>query len=160
MEKTEPYIHWRTILFGETDAAAIVYTPRFADYCMEAAEVWFRETIDFDWFRSNVETGQGTPVVHMEIDFIAPLVGGDTLGVLVRVEKVGRSTVTLSFEGIKGRNLKRGKITSFTARFVYCFTDKQVGGSISIPSRQRERIEAYAAGCERFDLAVNDLTVE
>lgn len=160
MEKSEPFIHWRTVLFGETDAAAIVYTPRFSDYCMEAAEVWFREYIGLDWFQSNVELGLGTPVVHMEIDFVAPLIGGDTLGVLVRVEKIGRSTVILSFEGIKGRNLKNGKITSFTARFVFCFTDKKANGAITIPARQRERIEAYAAACESRGFATNSLAVE
>ncbi|MEJ2446280.1 MAG: acyl-CoA thioesterase [Exilibacterium sp.] len=147
MEKVAPYIHWRTVSFGDTDAAAIVYTPRFSIYCMEAAEVWFREYLRFDWYHMNVEFGQGTPVVHMEMDFTAPLIGNDKLGVVVRVGKVGRSTVTLDFEGIRVRKPAAEQVATFTGRYVFCFTDKKVKGAIPIPPEQRELIQAYSAEC-------------
>jgi len=160
MKKTAPYIHWRTVSFGDTDAAAIVYTPNFSIYCMEAAEIWFRDYIAFDWFRMNVERGQGTPVVHMDIDFAAPLAGSDQLGVIVRVEKVGRSTVTLLFEGIRQGRADSERVTSFTGRFVFCFTDKEAHGAIPIPAEQRALIEAYVAECESvaftLDTVVDD----
>jgi acyl-CoA thioesterase FadM len=35
---TEPFVHRRRILWGETDAARIAYTARFLDFAMEAAE--------------------------------------------------------------------------------------------------------------------------
>lgn len=34
-----PFIHRRTIRFGETDAAAIVYTARFFEYALDAIDV-------------------------------------------------------------------------------------------------------------------------
>ena len=141
-----PYVHSRTIPFGDTDAAAIVYTPRFSDYCMEAAEVWFREAIDYDWYRMNTESSKGTPVVNMEIDFMSSLKGGDKLGVEVNVLKIGRSTVTLKLVG-KKLNDRAENITTFIGRFTFCFTDNK--GSIAIPKVQKKHIDNYIENCEK-----------
>lgn len=143
MNKTVPFTHWRTIPFGDTDAARIVYTPKFSDYCMEAAEVWFREYINFDWYRINTELGIGTPVVHMDIDFLRPLKGGDKLGVVVTVDKIGRSSLTLTLKGIFEPKESNMLVPSFSARFIFCFTSIEAGGVISIPVQQREYIAAY-----------------
>lgn len=143
MEKITPFVHWRTILFGDTDAAAVVYTPRFTDYCMEAAEVWFREYVGIDWYQNCTEFGQGTPVVHMELDFTAALIGNDRLGVEVRVGRLGRSSVTLEFQGVRLRGSGDEPTECFTAKFVFCFIDTKNRGAMAIPDDQRKLIEAY-----------------
>lgn len=149
MHKDSPFIYRRTVKFGETDAAAMVYTPRFADFCMEAAEAWFREYLDFDWFYANTVLGMGSPVVHMDIDFKAPLHGGDGLAVEIEVERVGSKSLTLYFLGRK--ELAGGDVTlSFTGRFVYCFTSRALGGeAIPIPDAQRAMINDYQAQCAK-----------
>ena len=135
MDTAAPYIHWRTIPFGDIDAARIVYAPRFSDYCMEAAEVWFRDYIDFDWYRISTELAMGVPIVRMELDIVGPLRGGDRLGVIVRVAKMGRSSVTLAFEGVREHGNSNERAPSFTAAFVYCFTSVEAGGSVAIPEK-------------------------
>lgn len=146
-------IHQRTISFGDTDAAGIVYTPRFSHFCMEAAECWFRDVIDYDWYRINTELARGTPVVHMEIDFIGPLIAGDQLSVAVAVEKLGRSTITLGFTGLKGlrkagsqepaaQSLKQQCV--FTGKIIFCCTANDQG-AIPVPEAQRLLIEEYMA---------------
>jgi 4-hydroxybenzoyl-CoA thioesterase len=151
MDTAVPYIHWRIIPFGDTDAARIVYAPRFADYCMEAAEVWFRDHIDFDWYRISTELGMGVPIVRMELDIVGPLRGGDRLGVVVRVAKMGRSTVTLAFEGVREHGDAHERAPSFTATFVHCFTSVEVSGSVAVPEEQRRFIRAYRAACEAVE---------
>lgn len=151
MEKQVPYVHWRTVPFGDTDPAGIVYTPRFSDYCMEAAEVFFRDYIAADWYHINTKLGFGTPVVQMEITFKAPLVANDRLGVVVRILDVGRSTVTMALEGIKERPQAAGHVTAFVGRYVFCFVEKGKG-SMPIPSGQRELIEAYLASNGKAEL--------
>lgn len=141
MSKQFPYVHWRVIPFGDTDAAAIVYTPRFSDYCMEAAEVWFRDVLDYDWFEVNTKKSLGTPVVHMEITLMASLKSGDKLGVEVNVSKVSRSTVTLKLEGKRLNDSDTGTITSFIGYFIFCFTNNE--GAIAIPEAQKNYIENY-----------------
>jgi len=145
MENIKPYVHWRTIAFGDTDAAAIVYTTRYTDYCMDASEVWFREYLAMDWYQINVEQGLGTPVVHMELDFTASLIGGDKLGVVVRVKKVGNSTVTLEFEGLRQRAGIVQHTQCFTAKFIHCFYSNELAGAMPIPDKQRKLLNLYLA---------------
>jgi len=147
MTKFTPYVHKRRILFGDTDAAGIVYTSRFPDYCMQASEHWFRECLEIDWYDININGGMGTPVVHMELDFMASLIGGDELNVEVTVENFGNATVTLAFLGYKNTAVSGRDNPCFSARFIYCFFSKKVNGSMAIPQRQRELLERYKRNC-------------
>lgn len=145
--KTVPFIHWRTVIFGDTDAAAIVYTPRFVDYCMEAIEVWFKEYIGIDWYWINVRDQRGTPVVHLELDFTGALIAGDELGVKLGVDSIGRSALTLVLEGQKKQKEAEQLTAVFTAKFIFCFVDKKENRSIRIPAEALEKIQAYKAEC-------------
>jgi len=138
-----PFVHLRTITFGDTDAAAIVYTPRFVDYCMEAIEVWFKQYIGIDWYWINVRDQRGTPVVHLELDFTGPLIGGDELGVRLEVGDIGRSTLTLLLEGLRAPGDEQISTSVFTAKFIFCFVDTAANKSISIPLESLEKIQAY-----------------
>ncbi len=149
MQLESPYIHWRTILFGDTDAAAIVYTPRYADYCMEAAEVWFREFIGIDWYHHNTEQGMGTPVVHMDFDFVSSLIGNDSLGLKIIVSKVGQSTITLDFEGVRKRDDEEALVLCLKATIVFCFFSHKTERASPIPDEQRTLINEYRADCEQ-----------
>lgn len=139
-----PLVHQRKIAFGDTDAAGIVYTPRFAHFCMEAAEYWFRDVINFDWYYINTELGLGTPVVHMEIDFLGPLKAGDQLAVTVLVAAFSRSTISLSFVGTKD-DPNAGRV--FTGKIIFCCTAAG-RGAIPIPDTQRRLIEEYMAASD------------
>jgi len=148
-----PFIHWRTISFGDTDAAAIVYTPRFTDYCMQAMEVWFKEYIGVDWYRINVCEQRGTPVVHLEMDFYGPAIAGDQLGVRVLVNEVGRSTLIMDLEGRKKAAMgetQQQKI--FSAKYIFCFVDTEKNRSIAIPSETLARVDRYLRECELAQL--------
>lgn len=147
--KQFPFTHWRTISFGDTDAAAIVYTTRFTDYCMQAVEVWFKQYIGVDWYWINVRDRRGTPVVHLEMDFFGPLIAGDELGVTLAVSEVGRSTLKLALEGRKQGdqdNPEGGKI--FSANYVFCFVDTDKNRAIAIPQESLDRVRYYIRQCE------------
>ncbi len=146
-EAAFPYTHWRTICFGDTDPAAIVYTARFGDYCMEAAEVWFDRYLGQNWANININEGRGTPVVNMEISFSAPLRANDRLGVQVDVEKLGRSTVTLLMTGMRQGADDPAPVKCFVARFVYCFTEHG-RGAVAIPTSVRDKAEQYRSACK------------
>lgn len=143
MQKRVPFIHWRTINFGDTDAAAIVYTPNFSNYCMEAAEIWFQECLKIDWYLINTKFGMGTPVVHMEIDFINPLKSNDKLAVTIEVERVGNSTITLILKGQRERDQEEQLVNCFSAKFIFCFTSLKANGAIPIPNEQISLLNSY-----------------
>lgn len=146
MEENIPFIHWRTILFGDTDAAAVVYTPRFTDYCMEAAEVWFRDYVGINWFHHCTQLERGTPVVHMELDFTEALISNDKLGVKVSVGRLGQSSVTLEFEGTRLRGDEKS-VTCFTAKFIFCFISTASRTALIIPEDERALIKTYIERC-------------
>lgn len=139
-----PFIYWRRVMFGNTDPAGIVYTPRFTDFCMEAVEVWLDEHIGVNWPDMNINEGRGTPVVNMEITFLSSVRANDRLGVEVKVEKIGRSTVTVA---LVGRTQSPGQellVEAFKAKFVFCFTGENKK-SMTIPEENRRRLDAYLA---------------
>ena len=137
-----PYVHKRTPLWSETDAAQIIYTVRFVDYAMEAIEGWFRNVMKLDWFRMNTELDMGTPFVKIDMDIKTPLVPYDELEVCVLVEKMGRSSLT--FNVIGRRN---GEEISFESRFVCSMVRKSTMQSIVIPEEQRENVNNYIQEC-------------
>jgi len=147
MDKISPYVYSHRILFGDTDAAGIVYTSRFPDYCMQAAEHWFREYLEIDWYQINVTHGMGTPVVHMELDFMSSLIGGDELSIEITVAKYGKSTVTLQFAGFKKNENFNERKNCFTAKFVFCFYSKEINGAIPIPQHQYKLLNQYLEDC-------------
>src|SRR3546814_801661 len=68
VEYDAPYIHHRTIRFGETDAATIVYTARFFDYALDAIDAWYADVLTVSLYSLNVEHNVSCPFVHASID--------------------------------------------------------------------------------------------
>lgn len=138
MSDTGIYVHRLTVPFGHCDIAGIVYTPRFTDYCMEAAEVFMQREVGLDWYAINLEGEYASPVMRVEVDFISTVHIGDELEIDIVVSKIGRSSYALGFSGNKG---ERGRSTPcFTATLVFAFVDMQRRQSIPIPGRYREQL--------------------
>ena len=92
-------------MFGDTDAARVVYTPRFLDFAIEALDAWFDERLGVNWYDMNVEQNIGTPFVRTEIDYRSALTPRDTLASTVRLIKRGGSSLHFSVMGQVGTRL-------------------------------------------------------
>ncbi|MGM0915820.1 MAG: acyl-CoA thioesterase [Pseudomonadota bacterium] len=138
-----PFHYRRPIRWGDTDAAGIVYTAHYFDICMEAIEGWFLEVFEFDWFSMSQDQGIGSPFVHAEVDFHAPLTPRDTLLVRVDVERLGNSSLSLRLTGLREHEHQH----TFTGHFTCCFNDLNSFTKISIPQELRHRIEMYQRRC-------------
>ena len=135
-----PFIYRRRVRWGDSDPARIAYTVRFVDYAMEAIEEWFIAILDINWYQLNAN-GSGAPVVHLEFDFVSPLISGDIVLVEVMVEEIGGATITFSFTGY--RNTLEQK--SFSGKIISCIIDS-TGEHIkakAVPTDYRARIEQY-----------------
>lgn len=135
-----PYRISRIVGWGDCDPAAIVYTPRFLDWSMEAAEGFFREIIGTDWYQLRVTHGMGSPSVSIKMDFQKPLYAGEAFDVEVRVAKLSRATITFA---ITGRN-KAGE-SCFTTELVSCLIEAKTFRSATIPDKFREPVARYIA---------------
>jgi len=135
------FVHRRMVVFGDTDAAGIVYTGRFPQFGMEAIEAWLRDRLETDFFRLVSEGRFGCPCVHLTFDLKSPLLPPGPLDTTVRLARVGRSSLHLALAGHEGERLV------YTSRFVFSFVEN-VGGamrSTAIPERFRSAIERELA---------------
>jgi len=147
--KPTPFRTTRRVEFADTDMAGMVHFANFFRF-MEAAEQEFLRarglSVALNW------EGQalGFPRVSASCDYLKPARFEDVLEVAVRVDKVGRKSVTFVFEFSRaGDTLARGRITTVCCRLV--------GGQqlepLEIPASLRRQLEQdlgnEAPGSER-----------
>ncbi len=87
------FVHHRPVRFAEVDAARIVFFARYLEYCHDALEALFGALVG-GYPALTMGRDIGIPSVHAEVDWRAPLRYGDTARVEVRVQKLGRTSIT------------------------------------------------------------------
>jgi len=127
----------RLVEFGDTDMAGIVHFAQFFRY-MEAAEHQMLRSlglsITIDWKGEKI----GFPRVAASCDYLRPARFDEELTINVKVSKLGRSSVTYSFEFFKEEELiARGQITA-----VFCRVDGEGKmESCEMPPQVRAKLE-------------------
>ena len=134
---TEPFRTTRRIEFADTDMAGIVHFANFFRF-MEAAEVEFLRargvSVALTWEGQRI----GFPRVSASCDFLRPATFQDVLDVTVRIQSIGKKSVTYSFEFSKaGEVVARGQVTSVCCRVI---GDHQLE-SMEIPASFRAKLE-------------------
>jgi 4-hydroxybenzoyl-CoA thioesterase len=89
----------KLIRFHHCDPAGIVFYPQYFVLFNELVEDWFNAGlgINYAWFHQ--ERRLGTPMAHIECDFLAPSRIGETLTLSLAVKRIGRTSLTLAVEG-------------------------------------------------------------
>lgn len=131
---------WRSrVRFVDTDfSTRIHYSALFRHF--EIAETEFLRSLGVGyahWFGR----GFSLPRVHVEADYLAPLCFDDEIGIEVRIERIGGSSLTLGFRVIKiegGNEAARGRIVGV------CI-EVGSGKSTPIPADIREALERVRA---------------
>jgi 4-hydroxybenzoyl-CoA thioesterase len=132
------YVHRVRVAWGDCDPAGILFTPRVFDYCTEALECFYRDVLDADWPNLVRQRHMGSPMVHVECDFLAPMPPDLELAVELGIDKLGTASLTYVFTGRAPDGSEH-----FRARFVACITDFQAGRPVPIPAAMRARAEAF-----------------
>lgn len=132
--------HWRSrIRIVDTDVSTrIHYSALFRH--LEAAETEFLRSLKLD-YRRWFERGLSLPRIRVEADYVASLTFDDEIDVEVRVERIGRTSITLGFRVVKiesGEEAARG-------RLVGVCMDIPSGKSTPIPADIREVLERVQA---------------
>ncbi len=137
-----PFTLTRAVKWGDCDPAGIIYTPRVLDYAMEALEAWFREVVGVPWLTMNREMGMGAPTVRAEMDFLAALYPDQDMVMDLRVESLGRTSITFLVTGQDGMDNE-----FFRIKLVSCFIARPAFKPTAIPGQFRDRIVAYQKAC-------------
>ena len=128
----------RRIEFGDTDMAGIVHFANFFRF-MEAAECEFLRSrglsVKMDWQGQAI----GFPRVSASCDYVKPARFEEVLDVAVRIDRIGKKSVTYAFEFSRGGELiANGKVTSVCCRVL---PDNRIEG-IEIPAGYRARLQS------------------
>ena len=123
------------VRFGDLDAAGIAYYPNLVNFLHEAFEDFFRGHVGRS-FPDVYAEGISFPAVKLEMEFVSPVRYGDSVDVDVAVERIGRSSVQVRYEGaVKGRPV-------FHARNTVVVVDMKTFRPVPLPDWLRERFEA------------------
>jgi YbgC/YbaW family acyl-CoA thioester hydrolase len=130
----EPFRTTRRVEFVDTDMAGIVHFSNFFRW-MESAEVEFLRSRGLSVKLPWEGTILGFPRVSASCDYIRPARFADVLDISVRVEKVGRKSVTYVFEfALEGTIIARGRVSSVCCRVL---PDHQIE-SVELPATLRD----------------------
>jgi YbgC/YbaW family acyl-CoA thioester hydrolase len=133
----EPFRTTRRVEFVDTDMAGIVHFSNFFRW-MESAEVEFLRarglSVKLPWEGETL----GFPRVSASCDYLRPVRFQDVLDIEVRVERVGRKSVTYAFDfSLDGVAIARGRVSSVCCRVL---PDQQIE-SLEIPATLRAVLE-------------------
>ena len=123
------------VRFGDLDGAGIAYYPNLVNFLHEAFEDFFRGHVGRPYPEIYAE-GLGFPTVKLEMEFVSPVRYGDHVDVALAVERIGRSSVQVRYEGsVQGRPV-------FHARNIAVIVDMKTFRPVPLPPWLRERFEA------------------
>ncbi|HYF07883.1 MAG TPA: thioesterase family protein [Acetobacteraceae bacterium] len=136
-----PFVHHRQVRWADADPAAIAYTARLPEMCLEAIEAWCRDRLGHGWYEMNRDLGIGTPFVHLSLDFRSPVTPRDALTLTVLLHRTGGSSLHL---GVVARLADAGRV-AFEGRFVCAFVRAGAMKAIPIPARFRAALAREVA---------------
>lgn len=85
------------VRFADVDYARVVYYPRFFDYAHQVFEDFFAAEVGVPYAHMLQAHKVGFPSVHCEADFKSPLLFGDTVRIILTVQKVSTKSVTCHY---------------------------------------------------------------
>lgn len=141
----EPLSFRRRIKWGECDPAGVVYTPRFADYVVEAYQDFLAHMLEGPLQEKLVEHDLGTPAKQLNILFTRSLWPDQTIDLRVRVSDVRQRSFDVVVNAIDADGAE-----AFSGVLGVVCVHHGVRQARAIPPVLRERLCAYR---DRFPLA-------
>ena len=134
-----PFTVRRRVKWGNTDAAGVVYTPRFADFVVETNEMFSAWLLGGPACLKRAEAGFGMPVKALSLEFNRGLWPDDEVDITVRVLELRTRTFDVAIDGWtpEGENVFRSRLTPIM------LAGERDRRSIPIPEFLRVKLEAY-----------------
>ncbi|MBZ0164478.1 MAG: acyl-CoA thioesterase [Notoacmeibacter sp.] len=134
------FVHSIRVGWADCDPARIAYTGRIPYFALEAIDAWWQAHVGEDWFTMNVDRDLGTPFVHMSIDFSSPVTPRHRLDCVVRLIRLGESSIRFSVRGHQAGTL------CFKGEFVEVFVAAAAHRKIAAPAEIRAKIAPLVRG--------------
>jgi 4-hydroxybenzoyl-CoA thioesterase len=132
------FIYARPVRFEEVDAAGIVFFPRILAYCHDTVAELFASLVG-GYSALIMERRLGLPIVHVDVDFTAPLRFGDTAKIDLRLARIGHSSATFEMNLARARD----SVAVARVRLICVCTDLSTLLSTEWPSDVRQILLAH-----------------
>lgn len=134
---SEPFRISRRVDFADTDMAGIIHFSNYFRY-MEFAEVAFLRARGLSVSMAWGEEKYGFPRVSATCDFVQPVRFEDVVDIEVRVERIGRKSVTYAFDFThEGKPVAKGRLSAVCCRMRPGVHELE---SVDIPDEIRTRL--------------------
>ena len=129
------------IRFGHCDPAGIVFTPRYFEILNEAVEQFFGAALGLNYYHIVTARKIGLGYVQAACEFMKPSRMGEVLEVAVLVERIGRSSYTLTLPILKDDvEVARGRLVTVA-------TSLETYKALKIPEDIRAALDGYRERC-------------
>ena len=127
----------KLIRFHHCDPAGIIFYPQYFILFNELVEDWFTQGLNVSVVEQVINQRVGIPMGRVECDFLLPSRIGDILRFVLRVVRIGRSSMTLRIECRAGDELR------VKAQLTVVFASLTTMRSVPISADLRQRIEQF-----------------
>ncbi len=134
-----PFVSEKLIRFHHCDPAGIVFYPQYFVLFHELLEDWFNRGLGLDYADFISNERRGLPTAHIDCDFKVPSKIGDTVQMQLSVQRIGRTSLTLSIKVCAGEEVR------VTANQVLVLISLADGALVPVPADLRARFERFAA---------------
>lgn len=133
-------IHYR-VRFSDCDPAGIGYTASLVNIMVGVLEDFFVDVLNIKYHAYLRDLGIGMGYAKVDTDFLAPVMMGDELDVVVMLQHLGGASAVWRLHAF------RGETPVFIGVFVQVTTDLRIHKAIPIPAEVRAVMEQYEARC-------------
>jgi len=128
----------RTVAFQEVDAAGLVFFPHFLTYAHEAMEQLFAPLLE-GYVGLILGRRIGLPAVHVDAEYSAPLVYGESARIETSVVHLGNRSMVIRYRFVR----ERDQVLAAVVRHTVVVTDLDKKKSCPIPDDVRRAAEAH-----------------
>ena len=125
------FSYHRTIYLADTDAAGVMYFAQGLKICHEAYETWLSK-IGISLAKILEEKQISIPIVHADIDFLRPIICGDTLQINLAIKLVPDNEFIIHYQIFQQEFLNKPVATAQTR---HVSIDPQTRKRISLPAQ-------------------------
>ena len=134
------FSHRTRVRWAEVDRQDVVFHAHYFAF-FDSAQTEYLRNLDYPYPRGLEEKGHDLFIVEAHADFAGSATFDDEIDVCVRVSKLGRSSLTFTFEIFRVGEDK----TLVAGREVYVNVDSKTEKSVELPEELIERIREFEA---------------